>query len=285
MIYKNTFQGCHLVDWLVRNKEVPDREEAVKEARTLLLNGIIKHVDDSHHFKDEPLLYQFKIDFSREMCVLDLIIPPEPVETPLATVAAQEIRHLVTVSGSETSTHTGSSPESTAQDIPPNTKDRPSRTESGYHSDHHSSSTTSSYKEDSPTILSTSQDFDSLLNHIGQIQVNSPANSGAVVWRDVTAEELEDPDGNYVKRHFRIQKDPVGFGFVIRGEGPVYVKTVDPQGPAAQSGLKVGHFLYSVNDVRCLHMHHRELAHIILACNNLHLVVMVARDDSRKHHS
>ena len=31
--------------------------------------------------------------------------------------------------------------------------------------------------------------------------------------------------------------DPVGF--VIRGNGPVYVKTVDPTGPAAQAGLKV----------------------------------------------
>lgn len=31
----------------------------------------------------------------------------------------------------------------------------------------------------------------------------------------------------------------MGFGFVIRGEGPVYVKTVDPTGPAAQAGLKV----------------------------------------------
>lgn len=33
--------------------------------------------------------------------------------------------------------------------------------------------------------------------------------------------------------------DPVGYGFVIRGEGPVYVKTVDPMGPAAAAGLKV----------------------------------------------
>ena len=37
----------------------------------------------------------------------------------------------------------------------------------------------------------------------------------------------------------QIMSDPVGFGFVIRGNGPVYVKTVDPTGPAAQAGLKV----------------------------------------------
>ncbi len=38
---------------------------------------------------------------------------------------------------------------------------------------------------------------------------------------------------------FQIASDPVGFGFVVRGEGPTYVKTVDPTGPAAQSGLRV----------------------------------------------
>ena len=38
--------------------------------------------------------------------------------------------------------------------------------------------------------------------------------------------------------------DPVGFGFVIRGNGPVYVKTVDPTGPAAQAGLKVSNTHY-----------------------------------------
>lgn len=37
----------------------------------------------------------------------------------------------------------------------------------------------------------------------------------------------------------QIASDPVGFGFVIRGEGPCYVKTVDPTGPAAGAGLKV----------------------------------------------
>jgi predicted metalloprotease with PDZ domain len=33
--------------------------------------------------------------------------------------------------------------------------------------------------------------------------------------------------------------DPVGYGFVIRGEGPVFIKAVDPMGPAAAAGLKV----------------------------------------------
>ena len=35
-------------------------------------------VTDSSHFKDDDsLLYQFKIDFRRELTLLDLVIPPE----------------------------------------------------------------------------------------------------------------------------------------------------------------------------------------------------------------
>ena len=33
--------------------------------------------------------------------------------------------------------------------------------------------------------------------------------------------------------------DPVGYGFVIRGSRPIYVHSVDPNGPAAGAGLKV----------------------------------------------
>ena len=37
----------------------------------------------------------------------------------------------------------------------------------------------------------------------------------------------------------QIAGDSVGFGFVVRGDGPSYVHTVDPGGPAAAAGLKV----------------------------------------------
>lgn len=37
----------------------------------------------------------------------------------------------------------------------------------------------------------------------------------------------------------QIFSDSVGYGFVIRGIGPTYVQTVDPEGPAADAGLKV----------------------------------------------
>ena len=35
-------------------------------------------VTDSHHFKDEPLLYHFNVDYSRELTLMDLVVPPPP---------------------------------------------------------------------------------------------------------------------------------------------------------------------------------------------------------------
>ena len=37
----------------------------------------------------------------------------------------------------------------------------------------------------------------------------------------------------------QVTSDAVGFGFIIRGRGPVYIHTVDENGPAAATGLTV----------------------------------------------
>jgi len=67
------------------------------------------------------------------------------------------------------------------------------------------------------------------------------------------------------KRTIRIDSDSVGYGFVLRGEGPTYVQTVDPTGPAAQSGLRVGHIIQTVNGVDVMNLSHKETAKVILA--------------------
>ena len=57
--------------------------------------------------------------------------------------------------------------------------------------------------------------------------------------RRATYEELLSEGSPFVKKHVRVAQDPVGYGIVLRGDGPVHVKVIDPLGPAAKAGLKV----------------------------------------------
>uniref|UniRef100_A0A8C4Q0L3 Uncharacterized protein n=1 Tax=Eptatretus burgeri TaxID=7764 RepID=A0A8C4Q0L3_EPTBU len=56
------FLGTEFVTWLVESGEVSKPEEGVNLGQALLENGIIHHVADKHHFKQEPLLYRFRYD-------------------------------------------------------------------------------------------------------------------------------------------------------------------------------------------------------------------------------
>jgi len=40
----------------------------------------------------------------------------------------------------------------------------------------------------------------------------------------------------------QIYPDPVGYGFIVRGTGPCFVKIVDPDSPAFKAGLRVRQF-------------------------------------------
>jgi len=67
------------------------------------------------------------------------------------------------------------------------------------------------------------------------------------------------------RKTIRIDSDSVGYGFVLRGDGPTYVQTVDPTGPAAHSGLRVGHLIQTVNGIDVMNLNHKETAKVILA--------------------
>jgi len=49
------------------------------------------------------------------------------------------------------------------------------------------------------------------------------------------------PEGDHVLVFsFQIVGDAVGWGFVVRGSKPCHIQAVDPSGPAAAAGMKVG---------------------------------------------
>ncbi|KAB7500316.1 Integral membrane protein [Armadillidium nasatum] len=58
----NVFAGSELVDWLMLVGLAHDRTDAVKYGRHLLQGRVIRHVENMHHFHDQPLYYTFRHD-------------------------------------------------------------------------------------------------------------------------------------------------------------------------------------------------------------------------------
>ncbi|GCC22616.1 hypothetical protein chiPu_0001004 [Chiloscyllium punctatum] len=56
------FFGNEFVSWLMDIGEISKAEEGVNLGQALLENGIIHHVSDKHHFKNEMVLYRFRYD-------------------------------------------------------------------------------------------------------------------------------------------------------------------------------------------------------------------------------
>ncbi|XP_042861951.1 integral membrane protein GPR155-like [Penaeus japonicus] len=53
------FGGKELVDWLLMVGLARDRTDAIKYGRQLLQGRVIRHIDNLHHFHDQPLFYTF----------------------------------------------------------------------------------------------------------------------------------------------------------------------------------------------------------------------------------
>ncbi|KAM9121108.1 phosphatidylinositol 3,4,5-trisphosphate-dependent Rac exchanger 1 protein isoform 1-T1 [Pangshura tecta] len=56
------FLGNEFVSWLMEIGEISKPEEGVNLGQALLENGIIHHVSDKHHFKNEQVMYRFRYD-------------------------------------------------------------------------------------------------------------------------------------------------------------------------------------------------------------------------------
>uniref|UniRef100_A0A8C8SHQ7 Phosphatidylinositol-3,4,5-trisphosphate dependent Rac exchange factor 1 n=1 Tax=Pelusios castaneus TaxID=367368 RepID=A0A8C8SHQ7_9SAUR len=56
------FLGNEFVSWLMEIGEISKPEEGVNLGQALLENGLIHHVSDKHHFKNEQVMYRFRYD-------------------------------------------------------------------------------------------------------------------------------------------------------------------------------------------------------------------------------
>lgn len=58
-VYNGVFSGTDLVNWLLEVGIVNSREDAVRYGRCLLESRVLQHIDGTHHFCDQNLLYTF----------------------------------------------------------------------------------------------------------------------------------------------------------------------------------------------------------------------------------
>ncbi|EDV23530.1 uncharacterized protein TRIADDRAFT_58260 [Trichoplax adhaerens] len=212
------FLGSDLVTWFVQQGRAGFRPEAEASCRKLLENGVIRHVTDDHHFKDQKIFYQFRLD------ALNVKIGDLCDENDASSIS-----------------HT---------------------TKANFHVDG------SSIDKNTRPIT----DEDLLTKPVDK--------TGSVLKKPITLKELRDPNAPYVKKNIKIIRDNVGFGFVVRGKAPVYVQTVDPNGPGYAAGLKAGQVIVSINNQCVLEWSHTEVADLIVQYpTTINLIIMTAIQD------
>uniref|UniRef100_A0A8C3DPD6 Uncharacterized protein n=2 Tax=Corvus moneduloides TaxID=1196302 RepID=A0A8C3DPD6_CORMO len=235
--YQRTFLGSEMIDWLIQEGEVENRQEAVELGRALLEHGIIQHVSNRHHFFDSDTVYQFWINFRRRRRLTELLnenssralsespdspfclrkLNPDTGNTSFLSVQTnKEIKVVSAVRRSSITSLSGNS---------------------------------NTYFSAPPTLV---------------FPPVAECNPKSVLKRPVTNEELLSPGAPYVKKTLTIVGDAVGWGFVVRGGRPCHIQAVDPGGPAAAAGMKVCQFVFSVNGVYVLHLDYQTISSLIM---------------------
>jgi hypothetical protein len=251
--YKKCFVGNEFVEWLVSCGECGTREDASELGRHLLEAGVIRHVCNDHHFKDDYLFYRFVNDETSPKSIKERLgmnkssrkdsrKSSKPVDSEDGKVY-DEI--------GATSPATGD--ENNYEKMTP----RREFTEDSYVLI--SRNTSLGTKGEDTTSEDLTESSQSNWDRSASIRSDS-----SVIGRVPSWSELLSPSSPYAQKELAVTSDAVGFGFIIRGRGPVYVHTVDDHGPAAAAGMTVGEFLLEVNGVDVKKATHKEVAQIIL---------------------
>ncbi|XP_071142565.1 DEP domain-containing mTOR-interacting protein-like [Mytilus edulis] len=261
-VYKEAFIGSAFVDWLT-NQEHIGIEDAVDLGRKLLDYNIIKHVTDDHHFKhDNCLLYQFEFDFDQKFTfhnVFKFSMPTHSRNLSDSSIIVKDFNRKRSASSDKSHSSVDSHDE-----FDPNRR--------------FSDSYTCSIHDKISVTSSDNESVDGTESIDGDSSLTSPK---SVLLRHATVAELVSPETPYIKRSLRITSDSVGYGFVVRGDGPTYVQTIDPLGPAAAAGLKVRQYIHSVNGNNVLKLNHKQVAKMIMDVEQyLTICIMVHKRDA-----
>jgi len=233
---ENCFVAHQLVSWLVANNIANDRTNAIETGKQFLKILIIKPVlKNECEFYDDDTMYRFIFDIS----------------SPLSLHKALNLN--------DDESHYAKGIEDYMKRISLDANSGRKCLEMFWKGDDNS------LIEEPPMKIQS----DINANEHDEVPKLKP-----VILRDVTVQELLSKESPYHWKNVRITSDAVGFGFVIRGDGPCYVQAIDPTGPAAVAGLKVRMYIYSVNGKIVLALNHNEVAKLIMLGVVVDLVVL-----------
>ncbi|XP_043945836.1 DEP domain-containing mTOR-interacting protein-like [Protopterus annectens] len=234
--YHRTLLGCEMIDWLIQEGETATKKEAVELCRALLEHGIIQHVSNRHHFFDSNLLYQFWINFRRRRRLTELLN-----ETPRSVQEYEDSPFCLRKLNPEPD-------NSSFLSVQPIKEIK----------------VVSAVRRGS--LISASGEPNTYYSSPGLGPMpGTGCNIKSVLKRPVTMEELLSPGAPYIKKTLTMVGDALGWGFVVRGCRPCHIQAVDPDGPAASSGLKVRHFILSVNGMHVIHLDYQTVSNLIVA--------------------
>ncbi|XP_039258068.2 DEP domain-containing mTOR-interacting protein-like [Styela clava] len=254
-------RGSDLIAWTIEHGLATHKDDANRLCRLMFDHGIIKPASKQvTEFTDGRPFYLFGVSYGSPPMMLQTFVSllNSSFSKQIASTSAIEngdnkIQHVRQLSGQLL--------DLSVQDSKGLNKRRKNTSSSSIGSDD------SGYNEHALVVSSSTSTstYTSLLKHGGKI----------------TAEALAHPDAPFTRREFRIYPDAVGYGFIIRGSSPCYVKIVDPESPAGKSGLKAWQFITEINNRDVTRKNHTEIEDLILnGPKCLLMTVMVPKNES-----
>ncbi|KAM3922985.1 DEP domain-containing mTOR-interacting protein-like [Leptodactylus fuscus] len=287
--YPSSFVAKEVVDWLLARKEAPHSEIAVSIMQKLFESDVIHHVCDAHAtFKEDKLFYRFRNDDGTSIptnqmrmavrCqrIYEKMINEDNSIIKVRTEGSRQYRR--TFFGSEIldwlvkhgEVHSRADGEKLCKTLV------------DYGLIRH---VTGRYKFcDSNMLFQFTINFrrkrklTEILGDPAEARQDSPdspfsleklsdelpqSSFVCVLKKPVTLEELLAPGAPYFMKKLTVVGDDLGWGFVVRGNGPCHVQALDPGGPAQRAGMKIRHFIKSVNGCDCLKFPYQKINQLV----------------------
>ncbi|KAJ4926795.1 hypothetical protein JOQ06_014541 [Pogonophryne albipinna] len=243
--YPNCFVAQELIDWLVSQKEAPDRATSVCLMQHLMDHDIIHHVCDKRSvLKDAKLLYRFRKDDGTF---------PFNTEVKIFMRGQQLFEHLI---GDKDSilqlrvehgvAYQRSFPGCQLIDWLLQNMEAESRRQA---------LDLCRILQEHGIIQHVAKKYDFFDSELlYQFCVNFRRRRHL---SELLSESEEDDEDVVIG-------DDLAWGFVVRGMAPCYVQAVDPGSPAAAAGVKVRQFLCQVNGQCVLYLDYRTVSRLVM---------------------